>query len=55
MKKEMLLKRLRSGGLDQQLITLYGDDEKALSRQRSRIEYAIGQFDVYFPGREDIS
>ena len=55
MKKEMLLKKLRSGGLDQQLVTLYGDDEKTLSRQRARIEHAIGQFDVYFPGREDIS
>lgn len=55
MKKDLLLQKLKSGGIDSELSALYGDSAVLLDRQKARIAAAVERFDAYFPGRNEVS
>ena len=54
MNKEVLIKKISLGELDEQFGALYGASEDVMTRQRVRYENAIKRFSEIFPSRDDL-
>ena len=54
MNKEVLIKKISLGELDEQFGALYGASEDVMTRQRVRYENAVKRFSEIFPSRDDL-